>query len=96
MRHARTTLANPIESFLIAPYWVNYHCEHHMYAAVPCYNLGKLHKLIKHDLPHCPRGLIETWRQIAGIRKKQKIDPEYQYVAELPSTGAAAAFPDAS
>ncbi|MAG16973.1 MAG: fatty acid desaturase [Phycisphaerae bacterium] len=90
----RTIILNPFTRFL---YWhMNYHTEHHMYAAVPCYNLGKLHKLIKHDLPHCPRGLIETWRQIAGIRKKQKIDPEYQYVAELPSTGAAAALPDAS
>jgi fatty acid desaturase len=28
-----------------------------MYAAVPCYRLGKLHKLIRHDLPPSPRGL---------------------------------------
>ena len=46
MRHARTTLANPIESFLIAPYWVNYHCEHHMFMHVPCYRLGAAHKAL--------------------------------------------------
>ncbi len=43
MRHARTTLANPIEGLLIAPYWVNYHCEHHMFMHVPCYRLGRVH-----------------------------------------------------
>ena len=51
-----------------------------MYASVPCYNLGKLHEQIKHDLPHCPVGLIETWKQIIGILGKQKEDPAYQYV----------------
>ena len=56
-----------------------------MYAAVPCYNLGKLHKLIKHELPHCPVGLFETWKQIITILKKQKTAPEYQYVPELPA-----------
>ena len=67
---------------------MNYHTEHHMYAAVPCYKLGKLHKLIRQDLPHCPRGLIETWTQIAEIQRKQRIDPDYQFVAELPTQPA--------
>ena len=78
----RTITLNPLVRFL---YWhMNFHIEHHMYAAVPCYNLGKLHKLIKHELPHCPVGLFETWKQIITILKKQKTDPEYQYVPELP------------
>jgi fatty acid desaturase len=38
-RHARTTKANLIERALIAPYWVNYHVEHHLMMWVPCYNL---------------------------------------------------------
>lgn len=42
-RHARTTLANPIERLLIAPYWVHYHSEHHVFMHVPCWNLPKLH-----------------------------------------------------
>ena len=31
---------------LIAPYWVNYHVDHHMLIYVPCYNLPKLHALL--------------------------------------------------
>jgi fatty acid desaturase len=46
LRHARTTLANPLEGLFIAPYWVNYHCEHHMFMHVPCYNLGRLHRAL--------------------------------------------------
>ncbi|MAE65769.1 MAG: hypothetical protein CMJ18_15985 [Phycisphaeraceae bacterium] len=78
----RTIILNPFVRFL---YWhMNYHTEHHMYAAVPCYNLGRLHRLIRDDLPQCPRGLIETWRQIGAIQRRQKEEPSYQYVAELP------------
>ena len=79
----RTIILSPFVRFL---YWhMNYHTEHHMYAAVPCYNLGRLHKLIRDDMPHCPRGLIETWTQIVRILKKQKEDPSYQFEAELPT-----------
>ncbi|MBI1254179.1 MAG: fatty acid desaturase [Hyphomonas sp.] len=46
MRHARTTLANPLEGLLLAPYWVNYHCEHHMFMHVPCYRLGLIHRAL--------------------------------------------------
>jgi fatty acid desaturase len=42
--HARTTLANPLERLLIAPFWVHYHCEHHMFMYVPCYRLERVHK----------------------------------------------------
>ena len=63
---------------------MNYHIEHHMYAAVPCYRLGKLHAAIESDLPHCPVGLYETWQEIVAILKRQKIEPEYEYVPELP------------
>src|SRR3981189_3270797 len=37
--HARTTLAGPIERLLIAPYWVNFHAEHHLFMYLPCYRL---------------------------------------------------------
>ena len=44
--HARTTLANPLERLFIAPFWVHYHCEHHCFMYVPCYNLEKTHRLL--------------------------------------------------
>jgi fatty acid desaturase len=47
LRHARTTHANLIERALIAPYFVNYHCEHHMFMHAPCWNLPRLSRLLE-------------------------------------------------
>ena len=47
MRQARTTKAGFAERLLIAPYYVNYHCEHHMFMHVPCYNLPRVHRLLR-------------------------------------------------
>ena len=83
----RTILLNPIVRFL---YWhMNFHIEHHMYAAVPCYRLGRLHKAIEYDLPPSPVGLFSTWREIVGILKRQKEDPSYQHIPPLPGVAAA-------
>ena len=80
----RTFTVNPIVQFL---YWhMNFHIEHHMYAAVPCYNLAALHQAILHDLPACPAGLIATWQEIFMIQQKQAKDPSYQYVVKLPDS----------
>jgi fatty acid desaturase len=46
LRHARTTHANLVERALIAPYYVNYHCEHHMFMHAPCWNLPRLSRLL--------------------------------------------------
>jgi fatty acid desaturase len=83
----RTFTLNPIVRFL---YWhMNYHTEHHMYAAVPCYRLHRLHRMIRHELPPWPRGIVATWREIIGILKKQRDDPDYAHAPDLPapSTG---------
>ena len=78
----RTFTMNRFVEFL---YWdMNYHIEHHMYAAVPCYNLRRLHQLIKHDLPPCTHGLIATWKEISSIIAIQQTNPDYQHVAPLP------------
>ena len=78
----RTVLLSPVVRFL---YWhMNFHIEHHMYAAVPCYRLGRLHRAIEHDLPPSPVGLIATWREVIGILRRQKAEPDYQYRQQLP------------
>lgn len=83
----RTMYLNPFLQFL---YWhMNYHTEHHMYAAVPCYKLGRLHRAIKHEMPACPNGLRETWQQIFAIQKRQQQDPDYQFVPDLPENAPA-------
>ena len=46
LRHARTTHANLAERVLIAPYWVNYHCEHHMFMHVPCWRLPRVRRML--------------------------------------------------
>jgi fatty acid desaturase len=46
LRHARTTRANWVERALVAPYYVNYHCEHHMFMHLPCWRLPRAHRLL--------------------------------------------------
>jgi fatty acid desaturase len=65
--HARTTLANPIERALIAPYWVNYHAEHHLFMYLPCYRLPEAHRLL------VAKGLI----------KRMEVRPGYLEVMKL-------------
>jgi fatty acid desaturase len=45
-RNARTTYASWPVRALVAPYWVNYHVDHHLLFYVPCYNLPKLHAML--------------------------------------------------
>ncbi|CAN5382830.1 fatty acid desaturase family protein [soil metagenome] len=45
-RAARTTRAAWWERAFIAPYWVNFHAEHHLFMHVPCWNLPRLHRSI--------------------------------------------------
>lgn len=79
----RTIILNPFVRFL---YWhMNFHIEHHMYAAVPCYKLGRLHRAIEDDLPPSSVGLLASWREIIAILEKQKEDPSYQYLPDAPN-----------
>ena len=81
-----TTRTFYIKSWLLRCWYWNmcYHIEHHMYAAVPCYNLQELHEAIKHDLPPTPDGIIAVWRQIYGVVSKQRLDPSYVMPIHLP------------
>lgn len=49
LSETRTVLPTWWERILLAPYNVNYHLEHHLFPAVPCYNLPRLHKLLMQD-----------------------------------------------
>ena len=82
----RSNTLDPISEFL---YWsMNWHTEHHMYAGVPCYNLARLYRVIRDDVPE-PRTLLGSWREILAIWKKQQEDPGYQYDTPLPTTAHA-------
>ena len=44
--NARTTNASFIERCFVAPYYVNYHLEHHLFMFIPCYKLKDAHNLL--------------------------------------------------
>jgi fatty acid desaturase len=69
LRHARTTRANGLERLFIAPYWVNYHCEHHMFTQIPCWNLPRAHALLK----------------AKGVVDRMEVQPGYATVLRLAS-----------
>lgn len=71
LRHARTTHANVLERLLIAPYWVNYHCEHHMFTQIPCYNLPTAHRILG----------------AKGVLSRMEVQPGYVTVLRLASAG---------
>lgn len=71
MRQARTTHANWIERALIAPYFVNYHCEHHMFMHLPCYSLPRAHRLLT----------------AKGVTGQMEVQPGYIRVIGMASNG---------
>ena len=46
LRNVRTTRTNLLTRAFIAPYWVNFHLEHHMVMHVPCWRLPRMHELL--------------------------------------------------
>ncbi len=46
LRQARTTRAAWWERAFIAPYWVNFHAEHHIFMHLSCWSLKRAHRLL--------------------------------------------------
>lgn len=44
---ARTTSAGALARTFVAPYWMNYHGEHHALVFVPCWKLPRTHALLR-------------------------------------------------
>ena len=68
LRNTRTTRANILERLFIAPYYVNYHLEHHLLFYIPCYNLPRVHDSSSES--HLPSGWKPSriiWR-CCGLR----------------------------
>ena len=86
-KSTRTVKLDPVTSFM---YWyMNWHVEHHMYQWVPCYNLPRLNKVIKHDLPEA-RGVWAGFKEVRETWKRQQSEPEYQFDTPLPEPRAPA------
>jgi len=83
-----TMLFGPIVSFL---YWrMNFHIEHHTYAAVPFYNLPRLHGAMAADCPNPVQGHLRGVRKILGLVRRQRREPDWCYVPEMPPGAAPA------
>jgi len=77
----RSITLDPVSHFL---YWrMNWHIEHHMFAAVPCYRLRALHKAVAADMP-TPRTLLGAWVEMRKIWRRQRAEPGYQFETPLP------------
>ncbi len=63
LRQARTTHAGWLERALLAPYWVNYHAEHHLFTQVPCWKLPLAHSLLQTS------GVAERMEVQSGYRR---------------------------
>jgi fatty acid desaturase len=87
---AHTVEVNPLVRFL---YWnMNYHIEHHMYAAVPFWQLPKFHEALKKNLPAGPKSFSAGLKLVLSIKKRQKTEPGFTHVPEFPPQAAPPRF----
>jgi fatty acid desaturase len=70
LRNTRTTLASWVERLFVAPYFVNYHLEHHLLFYVPCYNLPKVHSILMQN----------------GFAGRMEVQPGYTAVLRMATT----------
>jgi len=87
--NTRTVYMNPVFRFL---YWnMNYHLEHHLYPTVPYHALPELHEAIKDECPAPYPSTVAAYREILPAVQRQRRDPSYHVVRELPASATAAA-----
>jgi fatty acid desaturase len=61
----RTTFGCPITQFLLAPYNMSYHIEHHLYPSVPVFRLKALHKELMRKPAYFVRARVtRSFRQL--------------------------------
>lgn len=70
LRNTRTITAGLLERVFLAPYWVSYHLEHHLFVFVPCWRLRDVHALLLAK-GHGPRmetasGYVEVLRRVTA------------------------------
>lgn len=67
--NTRTVYMNPISRFIYLN--MNYHLEHHMFPAVPYYNLPALHEILKHDMPAPTPSIWAGYKEMVPILLRQ-------------------------
>ena len=72
LRNTRTTIAGWLERAFVAPYYVNYHLEHHLVFYVPAYNLPKVHQILMRGPL---RDRVEVEHGYIGVMRKATAKP---------------------
>ena len=67
LRQARTTHAGWLARAFLAPYWVNFHNEHHLFTNLPCWQLPQAHALLR----------------ASGTTARMEVQPGYRRVLQL-------------
>lgn len=65
--HARTTHAGLLARATVAPYWVNYHAEHHLFMGVPCTALPRAHALLGAGGHHARMTLAPSYAEVLRL-----------------------------
>ena len=72
LRNTRTIPAGLLERAFLAPYWVSYHLEHHLFVFVPCWRLRAVHALLLAKgygaRMEIASGYLEVLRRVSSAR----------------------------
>jgi fatty acid desaturase len=87
LNESRSVIAPFWERWLVAPWGLNYHLEHHLYPSVPCFRLHELHELLMTrepfaQLAHVTHGYFSGLFRDAATFK----DPAYKTAAQAPAS----------
>lgn len=79
LRTTRTTTGSGLSQYLLIPYNVSYHIEHHMFPSIPSFRLRDLHhKLLENPVyvtnAHITRGHRELFRELTGRRGRTNVE----------------------
>ena len=72
LRNTRTITAGLLARIFLAPYWVSYHLEHHLFVFAPCWRLREVHALMLAKgygaRMEVASGYVEVLRRISSAR----------------------------
>ena len=58
LTNTRVILTNPLFTYAVMPWGMDYHLPHHMMASVPHYRLKELHELLKRDPDYATKAVV--------------------------------------
>ena len=66
LNESRTVIAPLWQRFLIAPWGLNYHLEHHLFPGITCFNLAEAHRILMTREPY-PQTAQITYGYFSGL-----------------------------